>query len=339
MKNKITLKELSKLLNVSVSTVSKALNDSPEISQKTVERVKELAALHNYRPNPVAVNLKSSRSGTIGVIIPNIANVFFAKVLSGIEARAQEEGLQVITYISNESYDREVQIIDHLTSGFVDGVLLSIAEETQRKRSFEHIYNLIDYDIPVVLYDRINYDMPVDKVGVDDAESFKKVTTKLIKKGIKKIGVVSTILHLVNGKERIRGYQEALLPSMKEHIAASTRREFLEEKIHEILIDDKVEAVLCCDTESTMRVYRYAYEHNIRIPEDLKVVGFLNEEITSFLTPSISYIEQNPRKIGKGAMKLLGKRLKGEAELNKTTEKIIKTKLVNLESTTFDSEH
>jgi len=180
--------------------------------------------------------------------------------------------------------------------------------------------------------------MPVDKVGVDDAESFKKVTTKLIKKGIKKIGVVSTILHLVNGKERIRGYQEALLPSMKEHIAASTRREFLEEKIHEILIDDKVEAVLCCDTESTMRVYRYAYENNIRIPEDLKVVGFLNEEITSYLTPSISYIEQNPRKIGKGAMKLLGKRLKGEAELNKTTEKIIKTKLVNLESTTFDSE-
>ncbi|MGA9326166.1 MAG: LacI family DNA-binding transcriptional regulator, partial [Salegentibacter sp.] len=133
MKNKITLKELARLLHVSVSTVSKALHDSPEISPKTIERVKELAALHNYRPNPVAVNLKSSKSGTIGVIVPNIENSFFAKVLSGIEAQAQKEGLQVITYISNESLDREKQIADLLTSGFVDGVLLAIAEETQRK--------------------------------------------------------------------------------------------------------------------------------------------------------------------------------------------------------------
>ncbi|WP_417886169.1 LacI family DNA-binding transcriptional regulator [Zunongwangia sp.] len=336
MKNKITLKELSKLLNVSVSTVSKALNDSPEISQKTIERVKELAALHNYRPNPVAVNLKSSRSGTIGVIVPNIANTFFAKVLSGIEAQAQEVGLQVMTYISDESYEREVQIVEHLTAGFVDGVLLSIAEESQRKRSFDHIYSLIDYDIPVVLYDRINYDMPVDKIGVNDAESFKKVTTKLIKKGVKRIGLVSTILHLVTGKERIRGYKEALLPSMEEHIAASTRRDYLDDCIYQVLIKEEVEAVLCTDFESTLRVYRYAYEHNIRIPQDLKIIGFLNDDIAPYMTPSLSYIEQNPQKIGKGAMKLLHKRLTGEAELNKYREKIVKTKLIDLESTNFE---
>src|SRR5690606_11600619 len=168
MKSRITLKELARLLNVSVSTVSKALNDSPEISPKTIERVKELAALHNYRPNPTAVNLKSSKSGTIGVLIPNIANSFFAKVLSGMEARAQREGLQVMTYISNESYDREKQIAELLTSGYVDGVLIAIAEETQRKKDFDHINNVLQYDIPVVLYDRIGFDMAVDKVGIDD---------------------------------------------------------------------------------------------------------------------------------------------------------------------------
>ncbi len=173
MKNKITLKELAKLLNVSVSTVSKALHDSAEISPKTAERVKELAKLHNYRPNPVAVNLKSSKSGTIGVIIPNISNTFFANVLLGIEARAQKSGLQVITYISNEKLEREQQIAEMLTSGFVDGVLIAISEETQRKKEYDHLFNLVDYDIPVVLYDRINIDLPVDKIGVDDEQSLE----------------------------------------------------------------------------------------------------------------------------------------------------------------------
>lgn len=168
MKSKITLKELAKLLNVSVSTVSKALNDSPEISPKTAERVKELAKLHNYKPNPVAVNLKKSKTGTVGVVIPNISNSFFARVLSGIEAEAQKYDLQVITYISNESYGREKQICDLLTAGFVDGVLIAVSEETQRKRDYDHLFNLVEYDIPVVMYDRINVSIPADKVGVDD---------------------------------------------------------------------------------------------------------------------------------------------------------------------------
>ena len=143
MRNKITLKELSKLLNVSISTVSKALNDSPEISQKTIDRVKELALLHNYRPNPTAVNLKSSKSGTIAVIVPNISNFFFAKVLAGIEKEAQKKNLQVITYISNESYEREKQIIDMISYGFVDGVLIAPSEETQKKKEYQHFKELL----------------------------------------------------------------------------------------------------------------------------------------------------------------------------------------------------
>ncbi|MFD1096361.1 LacI family DNA-binding transcriptional regulator [Salegentibacter chungangensis] len=334
MKSKITLKELAKLLNVSVSTVSKALHDSPEISPKTVERVKELAALHNYRPNPVAVNLKSSKSGTIGVIIPNISNAFFAEVLSGIEAQAQRDGLQVITYISNESLDREKQIVDMLTSGFVDGVLMAISEETQRQGEYDHIFNMIDYNIPVVLYDRIDFEMPVDKVGVDDKKIFYDATKILQAKGLKKIGIATSIHHMGVGKLRITGYKDALKSKEDFFIANSARKASLKEKLLSLLLDKKVDALLCTDFESTMMASRLAYENNIRIPRDLKIIGFLSENIAGYLSPSISYIDQFPNKIGVKAMDLLVKRINGLSS-EKYNQEIIDTKLVHLESTDF----
>ncbi|MBZ9729098.1 LacI family transcriptional regulator [Salegentibacter sp. JZCK2] len=335
MKNKITLKELAKLLNVSVSTVSKALHDSPEISPKTVERVKELAKLHNYRPNPVAVNLKSSKSNTIGVIIPNISNTFFANVLSGIEARSQEAGLQVITYISNESLAREQQIAEMLTSGFVDGVLIAISEETQRKKEYEHLFNLVDYDIPVVLYDRTNLDLPVDKIGIDDEHSLEEATRLLQTRGIKKIGIATSIHHLGVGKLRITGYRNALKNENDFYIANSSKPDILREKARKLLVEDKVEAILCTDFESTMLVYRLAYENKISIPKDLKVIGFINADVARYLTPSISYVDQFPEQIGEEAVELLVDRIENRVAGKLPINKTIHTKLMHLESTGF----
>lgn len=335
MKNKVTLKELAKLLHVSVSTVSKALHDSPEISPKTGERVKELARLHNYRPNPVAVNLKSSKSNTIGVIIPNISNSFFANVLSGLEARAQKTGLQVITYISDESLEREQQITDILTSGFVDGVLIAISEETNHKKQYEHLFNLIDYNIPVVLYDRVSIDFPVDKIGIDDEQTFEDATRLLRANGLKKIGVAISIHHLGVGKLRIKGYKNVINNNEDFYIANSSRLETLREKIEKMLLGDRVEAILCADFESTMKVYRLAYEHDIKIPEDLKVIGFINEQVARYLTPSISYIEQFPEKIGEDAVNMLAERIEKKLSNIKPINKTIYTKLVHLESTRF----
>lgn len=335
MKNKITLKELAKLLNVSVSTVSKALHDSPEISPKTAERVKELAKLHNYRPNPIAVNLKSSKSGTIGVIIPNIGNSFFANVLWGIEAKAQKAGLQVITYISDESLDREQQITDMLTSGFVDGVLIAVSEETNHKKQYDHLFGLIDYNIPVVLYDRISFDFPTDKIGIDDEQTFEDATRLLQAKGVKKIGVAISIHHLGLGKLRIKGYRNAL-PSMDDfYIANSSKSDTLRSKIKKLLLQDKVEAILCADFESTMLVYRLAYENGIKIPEDLKVIGFIQGEVAKLLTPSISYIEQFPEQIGEEAVDLLIDRIEKKLTDEKPITKTVFTKLMHLESTVF----
>lgn len=334
MKSRITLKELAKLLNVSVSTVSKALNDSPEISPKTIERVKELAALHKYRPNPTAVNLKSSKSGTIGVIIPNIANSFFAKVLSGIEAKAQSEGLQVITYISNENHEKEKHISELLTSGYVDGVLIAIAEETQRKKEFEHIQNIIDFDIPVVLYDRIGFDMPVDKVGIDDHKIFYDATRSLQKNGVNKIGIATAIHHMGVGKARINGYRDALRPEDTFYIANSAKMESLKDKILKMLLEDGVEAVLCSDFDSTMLTYRLAYENGIRIPENLKIIGFIRGGLAKYLTPSVSYVDQSPHKIGEKAMEVLVDRI-NKKELGPSVKYIIDTTVVHLESTQF----
>jgi LacI family transcriptional regulator len=332
MKSRITLKELSKLLNVSVSTVSKALNDSPEISPKTIQRVKELATLHKYRPNPTAVNLKSSKSGTIGVIVPNISNTFFAKVLSGIEAQAQKYGLQVITYISNESWEEEKKITEMLATGFVDGVLLAIAEETQRKKDFAHIENLMDYNIPVVLYDRIDSQMPLDRVGVDDQKIFFNITKYLQSQGLKKIGIATSIHHMGVGKLRITGYKEALSSKEDFFIANSAKPESLREKLLKLLLQDKVDAVLCSDFDSTMMTYRLAFENDIKIPEDLKMVGFINGTLAKFLAPSISYVDQQPEEIGSIAMDLLTKRINQDRDLLPVT-RIVETNLIHLEST------
>ncbi|TBW26627.1 LacI family DNA-binding transcriptional regulator [Gramella sp. KN1008] len=334
MKSKITLKELAKLLNVSVSTVSKALNDSPEISPKTAERVKELARLHNYRPNPVAVNLKKSRTGTIGVVIPNISNSFFARVLSGMEAEAQKYDQQVITYISNESLEREKQICDMLTSGFVDGVLIAVSEETQKKQEYDHLFSLVDYDIPVVVYDRINIDLPADKVGVDDENSFYDATNYFKSRGLKKIGLASAIHHVGIGKLRIKGYERAL-QDHEHYLAKSSKPVDLRRKIKSLITEKQVEALLCTDFESTIMATRIAYEEKVRIPQDLKIIGYISKEVAEFLTPSLSYIEQHPREVGERAVDLLHKRLEAGLEPDKFVEEIITTSLVHLESTRF----
>lgn len=334
MKSKITLKELAKLLNVSVSTVSKAINDSPEISPKTAERVKELAKLHNYRPNPVAVNLKKSKTGTIGVVIPNISNSFFARVLSGIEAEAQKHDQQIITYISNESLEREKQICDMLTSGFVDGVLIAVSEETQKKQEYDHLFSLVDYNIPVVVYDRINIDLPADKVGVDDENSFFDATNYFKSRGLKKIGLASAIHHVGIGKLRIKGYEKALEDNHL-YLAKSSKPLDLREKIKSLITEERVEALLCTDFESTIMATRIAYEEKVKVPEELKLIGYIGKEVAEFLTPSLSYIEQHPIEVGSKAVELLNNRLEGVYSPGKFEENIITTSLVHLESTRF----
>ena len=193
MKAKATLKQIAKELNVSVSTVSKALNDSPEISEITKIRIKEYAKLKNYKPNVIGLNLKNRKTKTIGVIIPNILNSFFAKVFSGIEKVADKKGYNVITCISNESIEKEINTLEMLSNGTIDGFILSVSEEAQKSHEFNHFKEIINEGTPIVMFDRIADEVECDKVVVDDFDSALNATQHLINIGCKNIALFSSV--------------------------------------------------------------------------------------------------------------------------------------------------
>src|SRR5690606_20126656 len=207
----VTLKQLAKELNVSISTVSKALNNSKEIGDDTTKRVKELAELYNYKPNKVALSLKQNKTKTIGVIIPDILNHFLAKVLFGIEREAALHGYNIITCISNESLDQEKESLQLLANGSVDGFILSVAQETQIKNEVNHFKEAISLGLPIVMFDRVAHDVLCDKVIVDDFDAVYKATKMLLLEGRKNIAFISSIDDLSVGKLRERGYNKAIL--------------------------------------------------------------------------------------------------------------------------------
>ncbi|CAM4060358.1 LacI family DNA-binding transcriptional regulator [Gillisia hiemivivida] len=336
MRSKITLKELAKLLNVSVSTVSKSLNGSPEISKNTVKRVKELAELHNYSPNLTAVNLKRKSTGNIAVIVPNISNTFFAKVLGGIENEARKNGYQLITYISNESLTVEKQIMDLISNGLADGVLMSVSAETQTTKNYDHIYRFTEYEIPVVLFDRINVDVKLDKVGVDDMQSIYNAVRYLKSKGLNRIGLVCSIGDLGLAQARIDGYKAAMNDQnttfQKEFLIVSNDPEVLRKQLGLVLDTYEMEAFVSLDYLSTLLTSRVVQEKKLNIPEDIKIIGYVNEDFAPFLWPSISYIDQHPLSIGESATQLLIERIK-KMQPKEFDTQILNTKIVHLDST------
>ena len=209
MKKNITIKELSKILEVSISTVSKALNDSYEISDSTKERIKSAAKTYNYKPNKLAVNLKSGKTNTIGVVLPSIKNFFMSRVLRGIDSVIAKSNYNIIISITNESFDKEVQSVQTLSNGLVDAIIIAVSEETQIKKDFSHLSNLVG-DIPLLMVDRIVNSINCDKVLVDDYNAIFNAVNELIFEGKKSIALVSSINNLNVGKLRTKGYLAAI---------------------------------------------------------------------------------------------------------------------------------
>ena len=174
MKTKITLKQIARELDVSISTVSKALKDSAEISEDTRDKVKAFAKLYNYRPNNIALSLKNRKTKTIGIIIPDIVHHFFTKVINGIEEVALERGYNVIVGLSNESFDKEVLNMEMLANGSIDGFILFISKETLMQQNYHHFKEILEEGIPIVMFDRIVDEINCDKVVVDDFDGAKK---------------------------------------------------------------------------------------------------------------------------------------------------------------------
>lgn len=337
MKVKATLKQIAKELNVSVSTVSKALNDSPEISDQTKIKIKEYAKLKNYKPNVIGLNLKNRKTKTIGVIIPNILNSFFAKVFSGIEKVADEKGYNVITCISNESIVKEINTLEMLSNGTIDGFILSVSEEAQKLQDYSHFTEIINDGTPIVMFDRIADEVECDKVVVDDYNSALHVTQRLIDLGCKNIALLSSVDNLSVGKLRANGYLQALennnIAINDKIILRADSEADLKERIDAVFENNTIDAVFALDENDSVAALKMGLKKGYKIPEELSIIGFADGILASRrLTPSLSTVSQHGVEIGEVAAKLLIDRLESTEENIPYETVVIKTKLKERES-------
>jgi len=337
MKSKATLKQIAKELGVSVSTVSKALNGSPEISDPTKQRVQEYAKLKNYKPNVIGLNLKNRRTKTIGVIIPNILNSFFAKVFSGIEKVCDEHGYKVITCISNESLEKEINALEMLSNGTIDGFILSISEESQKLEKFNHFTSIINEGTPIVMFDRISDEVKCDKVVVDDLDSAVHATEHLIKSGCKKIALLSAIDNLSVGKLRAQGFYQAMKNnglSVDENLVILTNNnEEFNSKIGGFFIKNKPDGVFALDEHASVTGMKLSIQNGYKIPKDLSIIGFADGVWSRRMTPSLSTISQHGPEIGEVAAKTLIEKLESKEEIYSYKTTVIKTELRQRDST------
>ena len=332
----VTLKQLAKELNVSISTVSKALNNSEEIGKETIKRVKELAELYNYKPNKVALSLKQNRTNTIGVIIPDILNHFLSKVLFGIEREAALHGYNIITCISNESLEKEKHSLQLLANGSVDGFILCVAEETQIKNEVEHFKKTISQGLPIVMFDRVAHDVLCDKVIVDDFDATYRATKSLIEEKRKQIAFITNVDGLSVGKLRERGYNKAILES-RDHESLVLKVDKLkdsQQKIKALFKKHKtIDGVISADSSSGIIAINTAVSFGLKIPKDISVIGFSSQSVAVHSIPKLTTIRQHAKVIGANAAQLLINRLQNMSQDIDVKTKIVKTSVVKSKST------
>ena len=333
----VTLKQLAKELGVSISTVSKALNNSEEIGEDTVRRVKELAELYNYKPNKVALSLKNNKTKTIGVIIPNILNRILDKVLFGIEIEAAKHGYNIITCISNESLEKEKQSLQLLANGSVDGFILSVAEETQINNEIEHFKKTISQGLPIVMFDRVAHDVMCDKVIVDDFDAMYNATKSLLKEKRKNIVFISNINDLSVGKLRERGYNKAILEhGVQEPLVLKIKRkkDDHQKKIKSFLKKNKtVDAVIAADSSSGVIALNTAINLGLKVPKEFSVIAFASKSDSNHTIPKLTTIRQHAKEIGVSAAQMLIARMQNLPANADVKTKIVKTSIVKNKST------
>jgi len=337
----ITLKQLAKELKVSISTVSKALRDSPEISLETIEKVKFLANKYNYRPNKIALSLKSNRTLTIGVIIPDILNRFYSKVLNGIHDSADKHGYDVITINTKESLLKEIDSLQILSTGTVDGVIIAMSEETLNKNDYSHIKDFTMKETPIVMFDRVTDKINCDKVIIDDFDAIYNEVKSLKDLGRKKIGFISTINDLNVGKYRANGFRKATFDFFgrfnKNLILRISKNHDKHIEIENFIKKNKPDALISADIICGVISINIARNLNIEVPKELSVVGFGDKTISEYSSPKLTTIYQHGTEIGNRSVELLVDRMNSKwfglnKNLNSYSTEIIPTLTIGGES-------
>ena len=334
---KLTIKDIAKNFNVSISTVSKALNDSYEISESTKEKIQKYAKENNYKPNFNAISLKNRSTKTIGVILPTMLNYFFAQVFKGIEKTAIENGYKVITTISNESLTKENEIVEMLSNGTIDGFILSLSRETELENDFSHLQETIDNGIPIVMFDRVAQNIECDKVITDDYNGAIDTVEFLYKKGHKNIAFATTMSNLHIGQQRFEGYKKGL-----ENVGLEYRPELVLE-IHEkdykkyeslfvpFIKNNEIDAIITTGESAAVASMKASLKNGYEIPKDISVIAFSNGILSRHSSPKMTTISQHGEIMGEKAATILIEKLKNK-DKEMVTE-VIKTDLVIRDST------
>jgi len=335
----VTLKDIAEHLGISVTTVSKALKDYPDVSKKTKALVKELAQTLNYKPNAFAVNLRTETSNTIGLIIPEIVHHFFSNVIKGIISQAEKKGYLVIILQSNESYELEKKQIDLLMSKRVDGILISLANGTA---DFKHLADVIEQGKPLVMFDKIAKLVNCSKVIIDDRKAAYMATQHLIDTGCKRVAHFRGPLLPQNSIDRFLGYKKALedngmtydpsLVYIFDHMTFEVGGMFAQKILRE---HPDVDGIFVNTDLVAIGAITEFNKNGVKIPEDISIVGFSNWFMSSAITPSLTTIDQPGFEMGKMAFKQLLKELKAKKKKKTITPKIIEleTSLVKRNST------
>jgi LacI family transcriptional regulator len=301
-----TIKDIAKALHISTSTVSRALRDSYEVNPETKRLVLEYAEKINYRPNPIALSLKENRSRAIGVIVPEIANNYYAQAISGIEAIAYNRGYHVIIFQSYESFEREMVNVAHIVARKVDGLIISLSGSTT---DVSHLKSLHEQDFPIVFFDRITDDINTYKVVADNFKGAFDATEHLILSGRKNIALVSSHSWLSITKERLAGYKAALekyeLP-IHQHLMRNCGFEASEvQTVITDLLAHKPDAIFTTSDRLTLSCLEVMHAKKIQIPQDIAFVGFTNLTVAHLLAPALSVVVQPAFEMGYTATDLL----------------------------------
>lgn len=337
LKKPITIKDLAKSLNISVATVSRALRNSSEINEETKQAVLKLAKEMDYHPNLLARGLSSKKSKILGVVVPTINRQFWSNSISGIENIAYQDGYNVMIFQSTESYIKEVEIVETLANSRVDGILIAFSKETN---DFDHIQQVMDRGIPVLLFERVCDSLETSKVVTDDFFGAKKITEHLIGRGKKQIAYLGGPMSLGVCKDRFLGFQSAMsdagLSILKEHVLEMEEFTFENAKngVYQLWnTNNKPDAIFCFADILAIGALDACKGLGIKVPEQLAIAGFGNDDTSRFVSPSITTMSQPSFEIGQMAAKLILEEINTGNDHTLFRKEVIQPSLIIREST------
>jgi LacI family transcriptional regulator len=333
--HQVTMKEIARKLGVSVSTVSRALKDSPELHPDTKLRIVEMARSMNYQPNLLAQSLRISKSKVLGVIVPELTSHFFSSNISGIQDTAYKRGYNIMICQSNESFTHEIENIKILISSQVDGLLISLSRET---KSYEHLQELYNRGIPFIMFDRVTEEIPVSKVTVDDVHGAYQVVSHLLEQGCRKVAYFSGPEDLYISKKRKEGYLKALaeygIPENQARIYITDLTTPMNRQITENMLADKdrPDGIFAMIDPLAVDVMMVLKKHEIKIPQEIALAGFTDNPTASVVEPSLTTVAQPAYEMGQLAANHLLDQL-SELVSDEPQTFVLKTTLITRNST------